>query len=297
MPAFTTHNPRPSQAQLGRSRSDVSLMRDKNGCITCRVRQKKCSGVEPGRSECTDCLRLNIQCLGVQHNRPDWLRNADALKETKHRIKHHLTEYPVPRGRGPAPERPYLNFNDLIQKYSPKIPLPDAPITPTEDFKNLSIISERLYRMEPDSPTHTGKYLTVQHHAYTPGTPSPSSSYAPMPRTPTSTDGSLFISPDIHACYPNSMLPQGGYMPQTGSHTSAPAPRQQYLPGHNAAGTAYHEIPYVPQLEMYDGMMSVSPTSPYRNGYPEDLFLTSPISPFSDSYLPDHHASPSVRRR
>lgn len=41
MPSPTTPYSKPSQpAQVGRSRSDVSLMRDKNGCITCRVRQK-----------------------------------------------------------------------------------------------------------------------------------------------------------------------------------------------------------------------------------------------------------------
>jgi hypothetical protein len=75
-------------------KSDTSLVRDKNGCITCRVRQKvsgthrfysarthgsvvqKCAGITPGESSCTDCRRLNIQCLGVQHNRPDWLRNV-----------------------------------------------------------------------------------------------------------------------------------------------------------------------------------------------------------------------------
>ncbi|CAE6401383.1 unnamed protein product [Rhizoctonia solani] len=108
--------------QVGRSKADVSLMRDKNGCITCRVRQKKCSGVEAGQTSCTDCLRLNIQCLGVSHNRPGWLRNPEALKETKYRIKHHLTEYPVPRGRGPTPKRPHLDFYDLIEKYSPRTP-------------------------------------------------------------------------------------------------------------------------------------------------------------------------------
>ncbi|KDN51051.1 hypothetical protein RSAG8_00680, partial [Rhizoctonia solani AG-8 WAC10335] len=75
MPALSA-TPYAKPAQVGRSRSDVSLMRDKNGCITCRVRQKKCSGLEAGQMSCTDCLRLNIQCLGVSHNRPDWLRNV-----------------------------------------------------------------------------------------------------------------------------------------------------------------------------------------------------------------------------
>ncbi|KAG8733063.1 hypothetical protein FRC11_008944, partial [Ceratobasidium sp. 423] len=190
--SFTPYAKRP---QVGRSKSDVSLMRDKNGCITCRVRQKKCSGVEAGQTSCGDCLRLNIQCLGVSHNRPDWLRNPDALKETKYRIKHHLAEHPVPRGRGPAPKRPHLDFHDLIEKYSPHIP--------TAEEYDQTLRLDKLQRMSPESPSHTttsysSRYLSMQSSHYgSPNTPSPSSSYAPMPRTPTSTGGSLFISTDI----------------------------------------------------------------------------------------------------
>lgn len=246
-------------------------MRDKNGCITCRVRQKKCSGVEPGQNVCGDCQRLNIQCLGVQHNRPDWLRNPEALKETKHRIKHFLTEYPVPRGRGPAPERPHLDFLDLIQKYSPRVPSLD-------ECKNLTIKSERLYRMEPDSPPHTG-YLNVQSAHYTPSTPSPSSSYAAMPRTPSSADGSLFTT-DMQACnYPDGMFAHDAFMAQP-------------------VGAAYHEMPYVPYDAYNSNMVSapVSPVSPYRHDYSQTLIITSPVAPFPNEYLSEQLPSPSARR-
>ncbi|CAE7084672.1 unnamed protein product [Rhizoctonia solani] len=277
--------------QVGRSRSDVSLMRDKNGCITCRVRQKvgvapiksdtrteggfqKCSGVEPGQASCSDCLRLNIQCLGVSHNRPDWLRNPEALKETKYRIKHHLTEHPVPRGRGPAPKRPHLDFYDLIEKYSPRIPT-------AEEYVTL----DRLQRMSPESPSQTTNYssgyLSVQGSHYTsPTTPSPSSSYAAMPRTPTSTEGSLFVSTDM-CNYPGGMMNQEIFYNQ-----QAPA--------------------YVPQNESFDHLVSPSSSqlsaggSPYRltHASPDSLFLTSPISPYY--YAPDYlseHTSPSARRQ
>ncbi|CAE6523626.1 unnamed protein product [Rhizoctonia solani] len=271
-----------ARSQVGRSRSDVSLMRDKNGCITCRVRQKKCSGVEADQTSCSDCLRLNIQCLGVSHNRPDWLRNPEALKETKYRIKHHLTEHPVPRGRGPAPKRPHLDFYDLIEKYSPRIP--------TAEEYDQSLKLDKLQRMSPESPSHTttnysSGYLSVQSNHYgSPNTPSPSSSYAPMPRTPTSTDGGLFISTDV--CYP------GGAM------------NQEFPYGHQ--GAVYQDA-YVPQNESYDLVSPVSSQlsagSPYRLTHAplDSLFLTSP-SPISPYYTYPHeylseHTSPSARRQ
>ncbi|KAG8722477.1 hypothetical protein FRC08_001532 [Ceratobasidium sp. 394] len=218
-------------ASVGRSKSDASLMRDKTGCITCRVRQKvsgilniwnshthylvlqKCTGIAPGEVDCGDCIRLNIHCLGVHHNRPDWLRNPEALKETKYRIKHHLTEYPVPRGRGPAPVRPFLSFQDLIEKYSPQRFVPSGSASP-----NLE--SERLYRIEPDSPvayapSQSASYLSVQTNLYpSPNTPSPSTPYTSMPLTPSSSDGSLFVSPD--APVPCGYPFQTDYMNQSG---------------------------------------------------------------------------------
>ncbi|KAF8607939.1 hypothetical protein BDV93DRAFT_284019 [Ceratobasidium sp. AG-I] len=212
MPSSATPYAKP--ASVSRSKSESSLNRDKNGCITCRVRQKKCVGMQNGDTSCGDCLRLNIQCLGVQHNRPDWLRNPDALKETKYRIKHHLTEYPVPRGRGPAPNRPFLDFYDLIEQYSP-------PRVPSSEASSpLSVQSGQLYRMESESPTtysQSGGYLSVQsHHAAS--TPSPSSSYQGMPHTPTSPDDGLFAYTERQCGYGGEMLGQGVYMNQPGSY-------------------------------------------------------------------------------
>ncbi|CUA70121.1 hypothetical protein RSOLAG22IIIB_00467 [Rhizoctonia solani] len=253
MPASSA-TPYAKPAQVGRSRSDVSLMRDKNGCITCRVRQKKCSGIEEGRPSCSDCLRLNIQCLGVSHNRPDWLRNPEALRETKYRIKHHLTEHPVPRGRGPAPKRPHLDFYDLINKYSPRIPTAD-------EYVQL----DNLQPMSPESPSQTTNYssgyLSVHGSHYTsPTTPSPSSSYATMPR------GIM-----THEMFYNQQSP--AYIPQSESfeHLVSPTCSQP------SAGSPYR-LTHAP---------------------PESLFLTSPISPYYP-YAPDYlsgHISPSARRQ
>ncbi|KAH7343712.1 hypothetical protein B0J17DRAFT_187951 [Rhizoctonia solani] len=261
MPAASTPYDRP--AQVGRSRPDVSLMRDKNGCITCRVRQKKCSGIEAGETSCSDCLRLNIQCLGVSHNRPDWLRNPEALKETKYRIKHHLTEHPVPRGRGPAPKRPHLDFYDLIEQYSPRMP--------TAEEYEQSMKLDQLQRMSPESPSHTtnypSKYLSVQssHHA-SPNTPSPSTSYSPMPRGVMNQE---FFYNQQGAIYHDAYVSQN----EAFEHLVSPTGSQQSTGG-----------------------------SPYRLAHspPDSLFLTTnPMSTYyqyPNDYLSEH-ISPSARRQ
>ncbi|CAE6390214.1 unnamed protein product [Rhizoctonia solani] len=276
MPSSST--PYAKTAQVGRSRSDVSLMRDKNGCITCRVRQKKCGGVEANQTSCVDCLRLNIQCLGVTHNRPDWLRNPDALKETKYRIKHHLTEHPVPRGRGPAPERPHLDFYDLIEKYSPRIPT-------TEECRQY-IKLDQLQPMSPESPStnYPGGYLSVPNSHYgSPTASSPSSSYTAMPSTPTNLSDDLFAPTDM-CNYSGGMI----------------TPELFY----NQQGIVYHDA-YVPAniaFEQSVSAISQIPTSgsPYRLNYapPESLFLTS-TSPNSQYHQYAHghlseHISPTA---
>jgi len=250
-------------------------MRDKTGCITCRVRQKKCTGIAAGEVNCGDCIRLNIQCLGVHHNRPDWLRNPDALKETKYRIKHHLTEYPVPRGRGPAPVRPFLSFHDLIEAYSPRI-LSSGSTSP-------SLEPDRLFRIEPDSPvaytpSQSAGHLSVQTDLYLlPTTPSPSTSYTRTPLTPSSSDGGLFPSPDVPLPCRHPFQTDYDYMNQHASVT-------------------FHEAAYIPELQ---GYVHINPHSrgPYRHQHSESLFLTSPVESQQYQYGHQDYVRPSARRQ
>ncbi|KAG8678679.1 hypothetical protein FRC08_017585, partial [Ceratobasidium sp. 394] len=48
-------------------------IRSKEGCLTCRIRRKKC---DQGKHEhsCESCRRLHIECLGYSRNRPEWLK-------------------------------------------------------------------------------------------------------------------------------------------------------------------------------------------------------------------------------
>ncbi|ELU45743.1 fungal zn(2)-Cys(6) binuclear cluster domain-containing protein [Rhizoctonia solani AG-1 IA] len=201
MPSSST--PYAKTVQVGRSRSDVSLMRDKNGCITCRVRQKKCSGIEIGQTSCGDCLRLNIQCLGVTHNRPDWLRNPEALKETKYRIKVGFISAVV-LAQGLA---------DLV--YS------TWSLTSNSEECHQYVKLDQLQPMSPESPStnYPGGYLSVPTSHYgSPTSSSPSSSYTAMPSTPTNLSDDLFASTDMCNYAGGIMTPELFYTQQQGSN-------------------------------------------------------------------------------
>ncbi|KAF8605181.1 hypothetical protein BDV93DRAFT_439650 [Ceratobasidium sp. AG-I] len=48
-------------------------LRSKEGCLTCRIRRKKCDQGKHSDS-CESCRRLHIECLGYSRNRPEWLK-------------------------------------------------------------------------------------------------------------------------------------------------------------------------------------------------------------------------------
>ncbi|WWD21426.1 hypothetical protein CI109_105911 [Kwoniella shandongensis] len=58
--------------------------RAKTGCITCRLRKKRCDEAKP---ICATCSRLGIECLGYGAKRPKWLREKDNAKKAKLQIK------------------------------------------------------------------------------------------------------------------------------------------------------------------------------------------------------------------
>lgn len=49
----------------------------RKGCLTCRVRRKKCSGMPEAGGACESCQRLCIECLGYSAKRPSWMQVRD----------------------------------------------------------------------------------------------------------------------------------------------------------------------------------------------------------------------------
>ncbi|QRW04803.1 Fungal specific transcription factor domain [Ceratobasidium sp. AG-Ba] len=90
-------------------------IRSKEGCLTCRIRRKKC---DQGKHEhsCESCRRLHIECLGYSRNRPEWLKGAK-VDIFKRMIKRFLAENSPKSGlhtrQDPSVPVPFLSFESL----------------------------------------------------------------------------------------------------------------------------------------------------------------------------------------
>ncbi|KAG8918642.1 hypothetical protein FRC01_001749 [Tulasnella sp. 417] len=71
--------------------------RSKAGCMTCRIRRKKCD-LQRNNDSCQTCIRLRIGCLGWGAKRPEALRDPAVVKEIQRRIKVHLASNNMIKG-------------------------------------------------------------------------------------------------------------------------------------------------------------------------------------------------------
>ncbi|CAE6434771.1 unnamed protein product [Rhizoctonia solani] len=90
-------------------------IRSKEGCLTCRIRRKKCDQGKHADS-CESCRRLHIECLGYSRNRPEWLKGVK-VEEFKRTIKRFLAENSPKSGvharQDPSMPVPFLSFEGL----------------------------------------------------------------------------------------------------------------------------------------------------------------------------------------
>lgn len=90
-------------------------IRSKEGCLTCRIRRKKCDQGKHADS-CESCRRLHIECLGYSRNRPEWLKGVK-VEEFKRTIKRFLAENSPKSGlharQDPSVPVPFLSFEGL----------------------------------------------------------------------------------------------------------------------------------------------------------------------------------------
>ncbi|KAG9088476.1 hypothetical protein FRC06_002012 [Ceratobasidium sp. 370] len=98
-------------------------LRSKEGCLTCRIRGKKCDQGKNDADEaqaahpgCAACRRLRIECLGYARNRPEWLKGPQ-VDEFKRTIKMFLAENSPRVQRTPrtsdSGNLPFLTFDSL----------------------------------------------------------------------------------------------------------------------------------------------------------------------------------------
>ncbi|KAG8818897.1 hypothetical protein FRC19_010251 [Serendipita sp. 401] len=94
-----------SKADLGEPKP--KRQRTKAGCITCRVRGKKCDETRMDNGEtCETCKRLRLHCLGFQDRRPDWLRSKENIKTWRKRVTDFLLSQGLVKGHAGCGLRP-----------------------------------------------------------------------------------------------------------------------------------------------------------------------------------------------
>ncbi|CEL57368.1 hypothetical protein RSOLAG1IB_02107 [Rhizoctonia solani AG-1 IB] len=99
-------------------------IRSKEGCLTCRIRRKKCDQGKHADS-CESCRRLHIECLGYSRNRPEWLKGVK-VEEFKRTIKRFLAENSPKSGlhtrQDPSMPVPFLSFEGLRNRLANNTP-------------------------------------------------------------------------------------------------------------------------------------------------------------------------------
>ncbi|CAE6369933.1 unnamed protein product [Rhizoctonia solani] len=106
-------------------------VRSKEGCLTCRIRRKKCDQGKHADS-CESCRRLHIECLGYSRCRPEWLKGAK-VEEFKRTIKRFLAENSPKSGlharQDPSMPVPFLSFEGLRNRLANNTPSAADPGT------------------------------------------------------------------------------------------------------------------------------------------------------------------------
>lgn len=93
-------------------------VRSKDGCLTCRIRRKKCDASRDHDNGCETCARLHIECLGYSTKRPEWLK-GDHVNDFKRRIKHFLADHNA-KSSSRVQEGAFLNLSDLREPPAPR---------------------------------------------------------------------------------------------------------------------------------------------------------------------------------
>ncbi|WWC95086.1 hypothetical protein V866_001938 [Kwoniella sp. B9012] len=112
--------------------TSTPIKRGKTGCITCRIRKKRCDEAKP---TCNSCARLGLECMGYSVQRPSWLKEKDMEMKLREEIKQKSSERrrskktvqpktktgpkptPIPTAKGKGKAEPEPEPEHQIEKY------------------------------------------------------------------------------------------------------------------------------------------------------------------------------------
>ncbi|KAF8666661.1 Fungal specific transcription factor domain [Rhizoctonia solani] len=130
-------------------------IRTKQGCLTCRIRRKKCDESREFGGGCETCSRLHIECLGYSNKRPEWLKGA-RVDEYKRQIKHFLADNGA-RSSTRSPDQAFLGLQHLKE----------SPGSPREHSESVHTDTESDYYSDPVSPVEQRIEYHTPLHAMT----------------------------------------------------------------------------------------------------------------------------------
>lgn len=161
--------------------ASTKRVRTKGGCLTCRIRRKKCDESRDHlNGGCETCARLHIECLGYSTKRPEWLKGT-RVDDYKRKIKHFLADHNAKsssRGQDDA----FLYLNHLRESQVPPRHHSESAHSDT-DSDTSSCVDVKF--QEPSSsyvlssPTATLDLPSTWNWPYE---PSPVDPYAPWPQ-------------------------------------------------------------------------------------------------------------------
>ncbi|KAG8756307.1 hypothetical protein FRC11_005430 [Ceratobasidium sp. 423] len=134
-------------------------IRTKGGCLTCRIRRKKCDESRDFAGGCETCSRLHIECLGYSTKRPDWLKGT-RVDDYKRKIKHFLADHSA-RSSTRSPEEPFLELNHLRNSLSPPRQHPESTHTDSDTDSDSDAASTTDVKPQQFSPSHSINALPV----------------------------------------------------------------------------------------------------------------------------------------
>ncbi|KAF8330811.1 uncharacterized protein EI90DRAFT_3059327 [Cantharellus anzutake] len=173
------------------------------GCLTCRLRRKKC---KPGRAPdgaCEVCTRLAIECMGYARKRPQWMQNEVLTKDCKLSIKRWIRDRSCGRTQGTlrlasfyGKERPVLPTHELTPPYS-SLRVEQSPTHSTSSASTSTTASQC-----PSNPTGDIKHASPGGNVVPDLIPpilcrptGPATSMAPAPQHPVANSSSFVFSP------------------------------------------------------------------------------------------------------
>ncbi|KAJ1307366.1 hypothetical protein OPQ81_001471 [Rhizoctonia solani] len=137
----------------------MKRIRTKGGCLTCRIRRKKCDESRDFEGGCETCARLHIECLGYSTKRPDWLKGA-RVDDYKRKIKHFLADHSA-RSSARSSQEPFLELHHLRNSSSP--PRQHSEYTHTDSDTDSDSDAASTVDVKPQqfSPSYTMPALPV----------------------------------------------------------------------------------------------------------------------------------------